>query len=105
MRPLADLKSRLYSVPRWILISAAAFIVAIAVAFAVPYYRLSKRVDRQLAAGAFQHTFTYFAAPEIVTVGDPVPLEDVAALKRAAAHSTTPVDIQVSNGAISSITD
>ena len=59
-------------VPKWILPSAATFIIAVAVAIAIPYYQLSKRVDRQLAAGAFQHTFTYFAAPEMVTVGDPV---------------------------------
>jgi penicillin-binding protein 1B len=105
MRLAADLKSRLNGVPRWILVSAAAVVVTIAIAFAIPYYRLSKRVDRQLAAGAFQHTFTYFAAPEIVTVGDPVSAADVAALNRAAAHATAPVEIQVSNGAISSITD
>jgi penicillin-binding protein 1B len=105
MRQLADLKSGLQRVPKWILVTAAALIVAIAAAVTVPYYRLSKRVDRQLAAGAFQHTFTYFAAPEMVTVGDPVPAADIAALQRAAAHSDTPVEIRVANGVISSITD
>jgi penicillin-binding protein 1B len=105
MRQLADLKSGLQRVPKWILVTAAAFIVAIAAAVTVPYYRLSKRVDRQLAAGAFQHTFTYFAAPEMVTVGDPVPAADIAALQRAAAHSDTPVEIRVANGVISTITD
>lgn len=112
MRPSADslnepapTATRLYGVARWILFSTAAFIVAIAVAVAIPYYRLSKRVDGQLEAGAFQHTFTYFAAPESVTVGDPVSAQDIATLKRAAVHSSAPLEIQVSSGAISSITD
>jgi penicillin-binding protein 1B len=83
----------------------AALVVAVIIAFTIPYYRLAKRVDRQLAAGAFQHTLTFFAAPEIVTVGDPVTAAEGAAMNRFAAHSSVPVELQVSNGAISSITD
>jgi penicillin-binding protein 1B len=95
---------KLHDIPKWILLPAAG-LVATMLAVTIPYYRLSKRVDRQLAAGAFQHTFTYFAAPEIVSVGDPVPAAEITALKRSAAHSSTPVEIQVANGAISEIVD
>lgn len=91
-------------VPKLVLLPAAV-LVAATIAVAIPYHRLSKRVDRQLAAGTFQHAFTYFAAPEIVTVGDPVPAAEIAALKNSAAHSNPPVEIQVANGAISEIVD
>jgi len=91
-------QSRFQNLPKWILFSAAALLVALICSVTIPYYRLSKRVDRQLAAGAFQHTFTYFSAPEIVTVGDPVTDVEIGTLKRSGAT-------QVSNGVISSITD
>jgi penicillin-binding protein 1B len=96
---------RFYGIRKWVLFSTLALIAALIAAVAIPYCTLSKRVDRQLAMGAFQHTFTYFAAPEIVTVGDPVPSGEVAVLKRSALHSNPPVEIQVSNDAISAIVD
>ncbi len=96
---------RFYGIPKGLLFSALALMGAVIAAVTIPYYRLSKRVDRQLASGAFQHTFTYFAAPEIVTIGDPVTSGEIAALKRSALHSNPPVEIQVSNDTISAIVD
>src|ERR1700730_12943175 len=107
------------SAPRWIKwasLSVGAFLVAGVTAFTIPYFMLSKRVDRQLAAGAFQHTFTYFAAPEILSVGDPISDADLAALKRSESvsigdgnsikvNSNTPVEIQAVHGAVASIVD
>jgi penicillin-binding protein 1B len=82
---------------KWILAGSAVFLAASSIAIAIPYLRLAKRVDQQLAAGTFQHTFTYLAAPEIVSVGDPVPGSEPSALKRAG--------VQVANGQVSSIKD
>jgi len=82
---------------KWFLASAAALLAVVTIALGIPYFRLAKRVDQQLAAGTFQHTFTYFAAPEIVSVGDPVPSTEIAAIER--------FGVQVSNGQISAITD
>src|SRR5579863_9362737 len=103
----APIESRL-AIPRGAFLATALVValdVALIIAVTIPYYRLAKRVDRQLAAGAFQHALTYFAAPEIVTVGDPVTAAEFAAMKGSAAHSSAPVELQISNGAISSITD
>jgi len=90
------------AIPKWAAIAVAAFLTSAITAVAIPYYRLSKRVDRQLASGAFQHTFTYFAAPEILSVGDPISPMELAAITRA---GNSGVEIQTANGQVSAIID
>ena len=106
---------------RWVLIAAGVFAIAATVALGVTlgviYHRVSKRVDDRLAAGPFQNAVTYYAAPEVLSVGDALsPAELADALKRAginstasenevAVHSAVPAQIQFAKGAISSIID
>jgi penicillin-binding protein 1B len=80
--------------------ASIALLVVIA-ALAIPYYRLARRVDRQLAGSAL-NTVDYYSAPEIVSTGDPIAPADLAdAVKRAAQ----PVEINLANGKITSIVD
>jgi penicillin-binding protein 1B len=106
---------------RWALITCGVLLIAATVALGLTlglvYHRISKRVDERLAAGPFQNAVTYYAAPEVLSVGDVMaPAELVEALKRAgvdstvtensvAVHSALPAEIQFAKGAISSITD
>lgn len=84
-----------------ITISVVVSVIASLTLFAVVYHGLSKRVDRELEAGPLQHTFSYFAAPEILSLGDPAP---TSAGNGVSLHSGT-THIQVANGAISAIVD
>ena len=107
----------LSDLPRWAVLIICVSMLATITAFVIPYFVLSRRVDRQLASGTFQHTLNYYSAPEIVSLGDPMPdAELVGALKRSGysvtatgkgitLHSKTPVEIQFANGNISSIVD
>jgi penicillin-binding protein 1B len=102
---------------RWIAIAAGVFAVAGMAIFGVAYHKVSKEIDAELAAGPFQSTVTYYAAPVVVSVGDAMtPAELSEALKRAgvgstvsdnsvAAHSAIPAEIQFAKGAVSSIVD
>ncbi len=104
-------------IPRWVVLASCISLLAAITAFAIPYYVLSKRVDRQLASGTFQHTFNYYSARQILSLGDPMPAAELAgALKRSGysvietgrsitLHSNAPVEIQFANGNISSIVD
>jgi len=97
--------------------SMSVFLIASITVSGIWYYRLSKRVDQQLAKGAFQNSLDYFAAPEILSPGDPMPVAELAgALKRSGytftandnaviLHSPVPVEIQFAKGEISSIVD
>jgi penicillin-binding protein 1B len=103
--------------PKWAVLVICICLLAAITAFAIPYFTLSKRVDRQLASGTFRHTFNYYSARQILSLGDPMPdPELVGALKRSGysvtptgkgiiLHSNTPVEIQFANGNISSIVD
>jgi penicillin-binding protein 1B len=94
-----------------------AAVVATGITVGVVYHRISKRVDERLAAGPFQNAVTYYAAREVVSVGDSVsPAELTEALKRAgidssasedkvAVHAAVPARIQFAKGAVSSIID
>ncbi len=91
--------------------------LAAVVASTVAYYRLSKRVDRQLAAGALGNSLTYFTAPEVLSLGDPMSESDLAAAwKRCGyavmakgnalvAQAPAPVEIHIDKGQISAIID
>lgn len=87
---------QLRNVAKWLIAGGVLLGVGLT-GFAVPYFRLAKRVDQQLAAGAFQHTFTYFAAPETISVGDPVSPGESALLQR--------FGVQTVNGQVASITN
>ena len=102
---------------RWVAISVSILFSALLAGFSIPYYRLSKRIDQQFAAGTWRNTFSYYSSPESVSPGDPAtPAELVAALQRAGYNVTStgsavvvgsrpPVRIQFASGQITSLTD
>ena len=103
---------------QWTIVGIGALVIAGLIALGVAYHRVTARVDQRLAAGPFQNAMSYFAAPEILSVGDPIsPEELLAALKRSGLSFTTnlggvqvngavPVEIQLSKTAtISSIVE
>ncbi|HTB18778.1 MAG TPA: PBP1A family penicillin-binding protein [Bryobacteraceae bacterium] len=72
-----------------------------AVGLAIPYHRLARRVDQQLA-GNRSNTIDYYSSSEVVAPGDPMSPGDLAAaMKRAPGR----VRIALANGRISSIVD
>lgn len=117
----------------WPLLILTLFVATAALALYVPYAKLSRRVDQQLAAGPFVKTFNFYSMPERISVGDQVQIQDLAAaLKRSgyreSAGTSSPqnraysvagdtivvahgsanpaaVQIRLAKGAVSSITD
>lgn len=74
---------------KWAFLSIGIIIITAIVALAVPYLKLARRVDRQLAAGPFVHTYSFYAAPVTIAVGDrESPPELIAALRRAGLRQT-----------------
>jgi len=98
-------------------ISVSILFLILLAAFSIPYYKLSKHIDQQLAAGPWRNTFSYYTAPESLTPGDPATAAELgAALKRAGSSFTSsgstivvdsrpPVRIQFASGHIVAITD
>ncbi len=98
-------------------ISLSILFLTLLVAFSIPYYKLSKHIDQQLAAGLWRNTFSYYTSPESLFPGDPAtPAEFGAVLKRAGYSFTSsagtiivdsrpPVRIQFAAGHILSFTD
>jgi penicillin-binding protein 1B len=98
-------------------IAGALLIVAAISFFSIAYIKLSKQVDRRLAAGPLERTFSYFAAPETWATGDSTSIADLAAaLKRSSQAATisagavtisaeTSIEIRVVDGKIASIVD
>jgi penicillin-binding protein 1B len=76
-------------------------LLVVAVAVAIPYSRLARRVDQQLT-GSLLNTTDYYSASEIVAPGDPMSPSDLAA---AFQHQAPPVQIDLSNGRVTSIAD
>lgn len=68
---------------------------------AIPYHRLAKRVDDQLA-GPLQNTTDYYSASEVLYPGDPMTPAELASAERREAE---PVRFQLVNGHIASITE
>ncbi len=97
MEPVNQPKLKLWA--RVLLGFSIALLVLIA-ALAIPYYRLAKRVDRQLE-GSLLNTFDYYSAPETIAPGDPMSASDLAAMP----GSKGALQISLSNGRIASITD
>ena len=68
---------------RYGLISIASVLLLAAVAVAYPYWKISKRVDKQLDRGPFAGTYSFYAASEVIAPGDPMRQDDlIASLKR-----------------------
>jgi penicillin-binding protein 1B len=76
-------------------------LLVVTVALAIPYSRLARRLDQQLA-GSLLNNVDYYSAPEIVAPGDPMSPSDLAA---AFQHQAPPVQIDLSNGRVTSIAD
>jgi hypothetical protein len=81
--------------------SVLAVIVVVVAVLAIPYHRLAKRVDHQIA-GPLGNSVDYFSASETVAVGDPMTDADLATAFKGAAP---PVDFSLSKGRVVSITD
>jgi len=102
---------------KWVAISVSILLLTLLAAFSIPYYKLSKRIDQQLAAGPRRNFFSYYTAPESLTPGDPATAAELgAALKRADSGFTSsgstiivdarpPVRIQFASGHIAALTD
>ncbi|MDQ6760334.1 MAG: hypothetical protein M3Z32_10805, partial [Acidobacteriota bacterium] len=69
---------------RYGLISLAVLLLVAVGLIAVPYWKISKRVDEQLARGPFAGTYSFYTAPEVISLGDPIKADQlVASLKRS----------------------
>lgn len=111
---------------KWVFLSAGIVILVALIAIAVPYWRLAQRVDRQLAAGPFLHTYSFYAEPAAIAVGDQESAQDlVAALRRGGlressgdepqtfsatedgviVRTSTPVRVNFQNNQVRSISD
>lgn len=90
-----------WAISKPITIPVAVSVIALFTLFTLLYYRLAKRVDRELEAGPLQRSFRYFAAPEIFSLGDPAPTTTGI----AASLNFGSAQIQVTNGEVSSIVD
>ena len=84
-----------------VVVSVLTAILVVVAVLAIPYYRLAKRVDHQLA-GPLGDSVDYYSAAETVALGDPMTAGDLATAFKDAAP---PVDIGLTNGRIVSITD
>jgi penicillin-binding protein 1B len=76
-------------------------LLLVTLALAIPYFRLARRVDQQLA-GSLLNTIDFYSAPEMVAPGDPMSPADLAA---AFQHQSPPVQIDLSNGRVTSLAD
>src|SRR5271167_4614840 len=75
---------------KWVFLSAGILILLVMLVIAIPYWKLARRVDRQLAAGPFLHTYSFYAESMAVAVGDQESSEElVAALRRAGMHESS----------------
>ncbi len=74
---------------RRVLIACAIVLFGLLVAIAIPYTRLARRVDHQLAAGPFVRTYSFYSASEVLSRGDQSSPEDIVpTLKRLGFHET-----------------
>jgi penicillin-binding protein 1B len=75
---------------RYALIVIAALILITFAAIAYPYLKISKHIDQELARGPFSGTYSFYAAPETIALGDAMPPDQViAALKRSGYREAT----------------
>src|SRR2546428_12113598 len=86
VEPSSDTNQKL----KWAFLSIGILILLAMLVAAVPYLMLARRVDRQLAAGPFLHTYSFYAAPVAIAVGDQEsPQELIAALRRAGLRDSS----------------
>lgn len=76
-------------------------VVIILGVLSIPYHRLAKRVDEQLA-GPLQNTTDYYSASEVVYPGDPMTPAELASAEKRTAE---PVRFELANGHVASIVD
>jgi penicillin-binding protein 1B len=119
-------KLKIKAIAQWVLLSIEVLLLLGFVVFGVAYIRLGKWVDKQLAAGPFQYSYSYYAAPETILVGDRESAAEVeGALRRCGlrdgtanepqtfataknsliVRTSTPVRIEFSGNEVRSITD
>jgi penicillin-binding protein 1B len=72
---------------RW---SILVFVALSAAFFAYFYVKYARRIDRQLAAGAFPGALNIYAAPRTVAVGDPAKPEQIVAELRLGGYGPSP---------------
>jgi penicillin-binding protein 1B len=70
------------------------FLLLITIAIAIPYHRLARRVDRQLASPLLK-TLDYYSASEIIAPGDSMSPSDFAVSLKRAGYSFTQNDQRV----------
>ncbi len=111
---------------KWAFLATGIFMLLAIAVIAIPYFKLAHWVDRQLAAGPFQHTYSFYAAPIAIGPGDQESEADlIAALRRGGLHESrngdpqtfdasadavvihgdNPVRIEFTNGEVAGITD
>ena len=76
---------------RYSLIAFAALLLIATASIAVPYWKISKTVDKQLDRGPFAGTYSFYAAPEVIATGDPLGAEQLLSslfVRRPADSST-----------------
>jgi penicillin-binding protein 1B len=99
-----------------VLAAVGLVLLLITIAIAIPYRRLARRVDRQLANPLLK-TLDYYSASEIVAPGDPITPSDFAVSLKRAGYSFTqndqkvvipapkPIEIAFEKGRVTSIVD
>ncbi|MGA2600115.1 MAG: PBP1A family penicillin-binding protein [Bryobacteraceae bacterium] len=102
---------------KWTFIATGVLMLLAIAAIAVPYFKLARWVDRQLAAGPFQHTYSFYAASAAIGPGDQESqTEVVAALRRCGlrfdsladtviVRGDSPARIDFVKGRVAAITD
>ena len=117
---------------RWIFLALCSLFLVGVASGVFAYWKVSRRVDQALAAGPFVHTFSFYAAPEVIAPGDTLSgAEIAAALHKRGYRDTTdetpstyqlrkdavvvypnprngpagPVIIRLANGQVAAITD
>jgi len=80
---------------------AAIVLLLVVVIVAIPYRKLARRVDKQLASSLL-NTVDYYSASEVISPGDPLSPGDVLAAEKRAKGA---VRIELANGRVSAIVD
>ena len=84
---------------KWAFVATGVLMLLAIAAIGVPYFKLAHWVDRQLAAGPFQHTYSFYAASVAIGPGDQESKAEVAAaLRRGGVRFDSLADAVVVQG-------